>query len=694
VATTQITWNWGTNTNINFNPATDALDFGWFQGGQFTISEVNGTVVVAIPSNHQSYTLQHTTLHDLHLSNIVAKDASALSAWTTALSSAPVAPPAPPSPPVPPSPPAPTQPPVAPGDATAWAASSIYLAGMLVSEGGITYKANWWTQGADPALHNGPSGAPWTAVGGTISQGPAAWAPGNVYTAGMTAIENGVVYQAKWWTQGDDPALHSSGTGQPWTIIGVVDGSHNVPTVPTGLAAGGTTSTATILSWNAASVPGSGTVTGYAIFENGHQIATVTGTSYAVTNLAADTTYAFSVTALDAFGSSAAATPISVHTPATAPPSPGGNSGTREFAPYIDMAMAVADNLPAISAASGIRNFTLAFVLSSDKGIGWQGVGGIADDTLANGTTILSQVQAIQAAGGHVTISFGGAAGQEAALTATSAASLQAEYQSVINRYHVTSLDFDIEGAAVADQRSITLRDQALVGLRAANPGLTISYTLPVLPTGLDANGLNVLASAKRDGLTIDVVNIMAMDYGSAVDNGGQMGLDAINAAIATEKQISSLGLSSKLGITPMIGVNDVSTEAFSLADARALLAYAQSDSNIARLSMWSVARDNGKSAGAHYASPDSSGIAQNPYDFSAIFHQFDPVAAQSSLSTVAATASSAGFASDGTGGNQGLAQMIQSIAAMPSSATSSDAVGQAAPATSSELLALTPPHG
>ena len=109
---------------------------------------------------------------------------------------------------------------------------------------------------------------------------------------------------------------------------------------------------------------------------------------------------------------------------------------------------------------------------------------------------------------------------------------------------------------------------------------------------------------------------------------------------------------------------------------------------------MWSVARDNGKSAGAHYASPDSSGIAQNPYDFSAIFHQFDPVASQSSLSTVAATASSAGLASGGTGGNPGLAQMIQSIAAMPSSATSFDAAGQAALETSSELLALTPPHG
>jgi hypothetical protein len=42
---------------------------------------------------------------------------------------------------------------------------------------------------------------------------------------------------------------------------------------------------------------------------------------------------------------------------------------------------------------------------------------------------------------------------------------------------------------------------------------------------------------------------------------------------------------------------------------------------------MWSVARDNGNSAGAHYASPDSSGIAQQPYDFAAIFHQFDLMA-------------------------------------------------------------------
>jgi hypothetical protein len=357
------------------------------------------------------------------------------------------------------------------------------------------------------------------------------------------------------------------------------------------------------LTWNASSVPGGGTVTGYAIFENDHQIATTSATTYAATNLAADTTYAFAVAAIDAAGSSAESNPISVH---TAPASPGGSDGgdshVHEFSPYIDMAMPADANLSAISAASGIHNFTLAFVLSSPGGIGWQGAGTISDDTLSNGTTILSQVQAIQAAGGDVTISFGGAAGQEAALTATSAASLQAEYQSVIDRYHVHSLDFDIEGAAVQDQHSITLRDQALVGLKAANPDLVISFTLPVLPSGLTADGLNVLASAKHDGLKIDVVNIMAMDYGSSVDNGGQMGLDAINAAIATEKQIAGLGLSSKIGITPMIGVNDISSEVFTLADAQTLVHYAQTDPNVVRLSMWSVARDNGNSAGAHLA--------------------------------------------------------------------------------------------
>ena len=193
-------------------------------------------------------------------------------------------------------------------------------------------------------------------------------------------------------------------------------------------------------------------------------------------------------------------------------------------------------------------------------------------------------------------------------MTAPSASVLQAEYQSVIDRYHINSIDFDIEGAAEQNQHSITLRDQAIVGLEAANPDLKVSFTLPVLPTGLDASGLSVLQNAKQDGVRIDVVNIMTMDYGQSVDNNGQMGQDAINAVIATEKQLAGLGMTAKIGITPMIGVNDIASEVFTLADAQALVNYAKTDPHIALLSMWSVARDNGNSAGAHFASSDSSG--------------------------------------------------------------------------------------
>ena len=51
-----------------------------------------------------------------------------------------------------------------------------------------------------------------------------------------------------------------------------------------------------------------------------------------------------------------------------------------------------------------------------------------------------------------------------------------------------------------------------------------ISYTLPVLPTGLVASGVNILNSVKADGLNLDVVNVMAMEvkWDSQSDSGGR----------------------------------------------------------------------------------------------------------------------------------------------------------------------------
>jgi len=290
----------------------------------------------------------------------------------------------------------------------------------------------------------------------------------------------------------------------------------------------------------------------------------------------------------------------------------GGSS--KIFAPYVDMSLS--SNLPQISSASGIKFFTMAFIIDGGGCTPtWGGLGPISSEN-----TFAGYISNIRAAGGDVIISFGGASGSELAQVCSSVSSLQAAYQSVINKYNVKMLDFDIEGAAVGDPTSIDRRSQALAALAAANPGLQISLTLPVNPTGLDNNGLSVVQSAVAFRVPVSVVTVMAMDYGSP---DSQMGTDANSAATNTISQLQSAGLSANVGIIPMIGQNDTAGEIFSLADARTVLNFAQSNSNITRLSFWSVSRDNGGCAGNRTASDTCSGITQNPWDFSLIFEQF-----------------------------------------------------------------------
>ncbi|HWK92965.1 MAG TPA: carbohydrate-binding protein [Luteimicrobium sp.] len=62
-----------------------------------------------------------------------------------------------------------------------------------------------------------------------------AWSASTVYAGGSTASENGINYTANWWTQGDDPATHNgaSGTGQPWTSTGSCSGGGTTTPTPT-----------------------------------------------------------------------------------------------------------------------------------------------------------------------------------------------------------------------------------------------------------------------------------------------------------------------------------------------------------------------------------------------------------------------------------------------------------------------------
>ena len=297
------------------------------------------------------------------------------------------------------------------------------------------------------------------------------------------------------------------------------------------------------------------------------------------------------------------------------------SAGSAGFAPYVDTSLFPPFSLVSTAQATGVKQFNLAFVVSGGSGDctpEWGGVTAVGSDPVA------AQIGALRAIGGDVRISFGGEDGSELAVTCTDVSELQAAYQDVISSYDVNKIDFDIEGAAVANTAANARRDQALVALQKANPGLQVSFTLPVLPSGLPAAEDAVLTGAAAAGVDISAVNVMAMDYGdgAAPNPSGQMGTFAINAATATDAQVASaLGISddaawSKVAVTPMIGVNDTSDEIFTVANAQQLAAFAASK-HLAWLSMWSAARDTECPGGAQsFASATCSSIVQTPDEF------------------------------------------------------------------------------
>ncbi len=233
----------------------------------------------------------------------------------------------------------------------------------------------------------------------------------------------------------------------------------------------------------------------------------------------------------------------------------------------------------------------------------------------------------LQAAGGQVAVSFGGAAGTEVAAKCSSAASLKAAYKSVIDRYNLTRIDFDIEGAAQSDHASNVRRGQAIAGLQAdaaaAGKTLTVTFTLPVLPSGLTADGLGVLQDTVSGGGRVDLVNVMAMDYGGPNNT---MGQSAIDAATNTANQVGFLypGTTAaqriaRVGITAMIGENDVANEVFTVADATKVATWAKAN-NLGQISWWALQRDVACPNNATYISENCSGSTAPAWAYARAF--------------------------------------------------------------------------
>jgi chitinase len=295
------------------------------------------------------------------------------------------------------------------------------------------------------------------------------------------------------------------------------------------------------------------------------------------------------------------------------------------FSPYADMTINThwdshyqdmePMDLAEISDKSGIKSYHLAFI--TDAGNCSPAWGGQASFSVNEGWGS-HLTDKLHAKNIDFTISLGGASGSDLS-SACKNPDLITAYEQVIKKYQPQGLDFDIENGTANVANVMT----ALKQVQNDYPKIKISFTLAVLPEGLVDSGKELVKQAHAAGLKFSV-NIMAMDYGPAYPN--DMGEYAIQAAKNLRdflKQLypekSDADLWQMIEVTPMIGVNDVNVEQFTLNNVDTLRQFA-AQNNLSSLSMWSIARDN--PCADKWASPTCSGnnLQTTPYEFSRRF--------------------------------------------------------------------------
>jgi len=236
----------------------------------------------------------------------------------------------------------------------------------------------------------------------------------------------------------------------------------------------------------------------------------------------------------------------------TTPPPTGG---VQAVAPYLYNGWGNPPDPTTIMNATGVKWFTLAFVLSNGYcNPQWDGAraltGGVDQNTISK----------VRAAGGDVVPSFGGYSGNKLESSCSSAGELAAAYQKVINAYGLKAIDIDIEADAYSNGTVQQRTVDALKTVKANNPGLAVYVTIGTGQSGPDTSLINRAAAS---GLTADAWTIMPFDFGGAGKNMGNLTTQAaegLKNALKNAYGYSDDQAYRHSGISSMNGITDGTT--------------------------------------------------------------------------------------------------------------------------------------
>ena len=284
-----------------------------------------------------------------------------------------------------------------------------------------------------------------------------------------------------------------------------------------------------------------------------------------------------------------------------------------ESAPYYSTMDSSVDLSQAMS-ATGTKAFEMAFILANGGSCtpSWDG-----SDPVSSDTQVAGEISTIRASGGDVIVSAGGYNGTKLGQVCGSAAATAAAYQQVVTTYGLHAVDFDLEEPEIENSTAISYELGAAQILQQEDPGLFVSITMPSTTTGANYFGQQLLNEAKSLGFTPNDYTIMPFDGGFSGGSSQVTALQDFNAQLMSTFGWSSSQAYAHQGFSGMNGRTD-SAEYFYQSDFQTVLTFAE-NSGMSRYTFWSLNRDRQCTpVDPGYTSSECSGVAQNPWDFTA----------------------------------------------------------------------------
>ncbi|WP_369214634.1 chitinase [Streptomyces flavofungini] len=368
-----------------------------------------------------------------------------------------------------------------------------------------TYKLSSWVQG----------GYAYLGARGTGTTDVSTWTPGNSswqqlstsFTTGANTTSV-TVYTHGWYGQSayyadDVSVLGPDGGGGTDPV--------EIPAVPTGLAAGTTTSTSVDLSWTPVS-----TATGYTVYRDGTKVASATGASTTVTGLTPETTYSFQVSATNAAGESAKSTAVSVKTPKGNGGGDGGPVPKHALTGYWQNFNngATVQKLRDVSSEYDIIAVSFADATTTPGQITFNLDPAVGYSSTAD---FKADIAAKKAAGKSVILSVGGEKGTISVNSDASATAFANSAYALMQEYGFSGVDIDLENGLNPTYMTKALRQLAA----KAGPKMVLTMAPQTIDMQSTSGGYFQTALNVKDILT--VVNMQYYNSGSMLGCDGKV---------------------------------------------------------------------------------------------------------------------------------------------------------------------------